>query len=61
MWRSQIKINKKVITLGRYKDIKEAVTVRLYAELKYFGQDFAPQRHLFKEYNIKTKGVDCEC
>ena len=58
MWRSQIKINKKIITLGRYQNIEDAVKTRLYAELKYFGEEFAPQRHLFDEYNIKFSGDD---
>lgn len=31
----------------------EAVVTRLKAEIKYFGE-FAPQKHLFEEYGIKT-------
>jgi hypothetical protein len=59
MWRAQIKINNKIITLGRYNNITDAVITRLQAELKYFGIDFAPQRHLFEQYNIVVnKGVD---
>ena len=34
------------------KDIEDAKVARLKAELKYFGNEIAPQRHLFKEYNI---------
>lgn len=48
---ARIKINRKQIYLGSYSTIQEAVKVRLKAEKEYFG-DFAPQRHLFKEYNI---------
>jgi hypothetical protein len=33
---------------------EDAIKARLAAELKYYG-DFAPQRHLFKEYNIIQK------
>lgn len=59
MWRAQIKINNKIITLGRYNNITDAVITRLQAELEYFGIDFAPQRHLFEQYNIVVnKGVD---
>lgn len=32
---------------------KEAVRNRLLAEIKYFGKEFAPQRHLFKQYLYK--------
>ncbi len=28
----------------------EAIKNRLLAEIKFFGKEFAPQRHLFKEY-----------
>ena len=28
----------------------EAIRNRLLAEIKYFGKEFAPQRHLFSEY-----------
>ena len=37
---------------GEYSDFDEAVEVRLEAEKKYYGE-FAPQKHLFKEYGIK--------
>ena len=32
---------------------EEAIRTRLKAELKYFGNEFAPQRHLFKKYGIE--------
>ena len=54
-WRVRVTVNQKEIHLGTFKDITEAVKARLYGELKYFGAEFAPQRHLFEEYDI---GVD---
>ena len=50
-WESYIRVNKKKIRLGYHKDIKDAIIARLMAEKKYFGY-FAPQQHLFEEYNI---------
>ena len=50
-WRVSIVVNKKRISLGTYHNLEEALKVRLKAEKKYFG-DFAPQKHLFKKYNI---------
>jgi hypothetical protein len=52
LWQVNIRVNKKLIKIGRYKDIEDAKVARLKAELKYFGNEIAPQRHLFKEYNI---------
>lgn len=50
-WFSYIWIEYKRISLGKYKTIEGALIARLKAELKYFGE-FAPQKHLFKLYNI---------
>ena len=52
MWIAQIGYNNKRIRIGSFVDKKDAIVARLNAELKYFGPDFAPQRHLFKEYGI---------
>lgn len=52
-WRSRITVNYNEIELGYFYDKNDAVVARLNAELKYFGPKFAPQRHLFEEYNIK--------
>lgn len=52
-WYSQITYNGKCIHLGYTKTKEEAIKQRLEAELKYFGKDFAPQRHLFKEYQVE--------
>ena len=37
---------------GTYPTIEEALIARLKAEKELFGEEFAPQRHLFKEYGI---------
>jgi hypothetical protein len=51
-WCSHIGINNQKIRLGRFVDKTDAIKARLKAEQKYFGE-FAPQRHLFKEYGIE--------
>lgn len=51
-WVAQIGVKGKNIRIGGFPDKKSAIKARLQAELKYFGSDFAPQRHLFKEYGI---------
>lgn len=56
-WYSQISINRKTIHLGYTATKEQAIVQRLQAELKYFGADFAPQRHLFEQYGI-AKGSD---
>jgi len=52
VWVASIKYNYKNIYLKSSKDKDVAIRARLEAELKYFGKEFAPQRHLFKKYNI---------
>lgn len=52
-WMVRIEVNKKSIYLGKFVDKNEAIVTRLYAEAKYFGE-FAPQKHLFEQYKIKT-------
>lgn len=51
-WIAYITIDKKRINLGVFDNKEEAIKERLKAEKIYF-QDFAPQRHLFKEYDIE--------
>ena len=46
-----VKINCQQQYLGCFTDKKEAIKCRLQAEAKYYGE-FAPQRHLFKQYGI---------
>ena len=50
-WTAQICINGKQTYLGRREKIEDAIILRLKAEKKIYGEN-APQRHLFKEYNI---------
>ena len=50
-WRAYITIDGKQQSLGHFKNFDDAVVARLKAELKYFGE-FAPQKHLYKEYDI---------
>lgn len=52
-WIARIKYNYTNHTLGYYDSFDDAVRRRLYAEIEYFGQSFAPQRHLFEQYGIK--------
>lgn len=51
-WSTYIIINYKKIHLGYRSNKEEAIKLRLEAELKYFGKDFAPQREMFKQYGI---------
>jgi hypothetical protein len=51
-WIAQMKYNKEVVLDKTFKNKEDAIIARLQAELKYFGIEFAPQRHLFEEYNI---------
>ena len=52
-WTAQIRYNYKNHRLGYFDNFEDAVKARLQAEIKYFGKDFAPQRHLFERYGIK--------
>ena len=54
-WQARIYINKKEIHLGYFNDKEDAIKTRLLAEQKYY-KEFAPQRHLFEQYNIITGG-----
>ena len=51
-WEVQIRLNGKSKKIGRFTKQEQAIKAILEAELEYFGEDFAPQRHLFKEYGI---------
>lgn len=51
-WRAYIGINYKIERLGYFTNKEDAIRARLQAEKEYFGE-FAPQRHLFKEYGIE--------
>ena len=54
-WMARISINNHRILIGYFDNLEDAVKARLEAEAKYYGE-FAPQRHLFEEYNILIKG-----
>lgn len=52
-WRASISKEKsKYRIVGRFKTKEEAIIARLKAEKEYYGEELAPQRHLFKEYGI---------
>lgn len=51
-WRAYIKKDKKITSRSGFKNIEDALRLRLIWEFEIFGSDFAPQRHLFKEYGI---------
>lgn len=55
-WVAQINYNGKTRTIptSKFMTFEQVVKLRLEAELMYFGKDFAPQRHLFKQYGIIT-------
>ena len=55
-WQAQITVDYKNIHLGYFAD-KDAIRARLNAEVKYFGE-FAPQKHLYEQYGIKTPQND---
>lgn len=51
-WMARINDNNgNRIYLGCFNDIVDAIKTRLKAEKQYYG-DFAPQRHLFEQYEI---------
>lgn len=56
-WAAHITINKRKYHLGYFSDKEDAIRARLEAEVKYFGE-FAPQRHLFKQYEINVEEGD---
>ena len=56
-WLAYIRVKNKHKNLGRFLSKEEAVKARLNAEVIYFSPEFAPQRHLFEEYGIKTDNI----
>lgn len=50
-WQVNIQKEKKSYYLGVYKDLDDAIKVRLKKEKEFFGE-YAPQKHLFEKYNI---------
>lgn len=51
-WKASLSLNGESIFLGYYKNKDDAIKARLEGEIKYFGAEFAPQRHLFEHYEI---------
>lgn len=51
-WHATIKINNKKITLGSFINKEDAIIARLKGEIKYLDIEFAPNRELFKKYNL---------
>lgn len=56
-WRARIQINKTRIDLGLYEKKDDAIIARLRAEKEYF-KEFAPQKHLYEQYNIIEGGAN---
>ena len=50
-WIARVFVYSKPIYCGSYSNKEEAIIARLKAEKEYYGE-FAPQKELFKEYNI---------
>jgi len=57
-WEVRIKLHGKKKFIGYTKDLEEATRMRLQAELDIFGEEYAPQRHLFDKYNIHTRNSE---
>jgi hypothetical protein len=52
-WLVRINVKEgKRVSIGYFDNIEDATITRLEAEIKYYGVDFAPQRHLFEKYNL---------
>ena len=51
-WAARINIDGKRVIIYSGDSFKEAVKSRLQAEKEYYGE-FAPQKHLYKEYRIQ--------
>jgi len=50
-WSSEIMLNRKKIFLGYFTNKEDAIITRLQAEKEYF-KEYAPQKHLYEQYNI---------
>lgn len=51
-WTVRIQIDGKNTNLGNFNNKEDAIRTRLQAEKDYY-KEFAPQKHLFKEYRIE--------
>ena len=52
LWVAKLEKNKKIIIYQTFDNKEDAIRCRLKGEKEYFGE-YAPQKHLFKKYNIK--------
>lgn len=50
-WVASLRFNGEYIFLGHFDNKIDAIKARLVAEVEYYGE-LAPQRHLFKQYEI---------
>lgn len=53
-WNARISVNNQRVHLGYFINKEDAIIARLQAELAYYGNEFAPQRHLFEKYGINS-------
>lgn len=51
-WLSRINYQGSHYNLGCYKNKEDAIRARLQGEYDICGEEFSPQKHLFKEYGI---------
>ena len=51
-WRAQLRYSGKHIS-KMFRNKEDAIKYRLQLELKYYGEEYSPNRNLFEEYNIK--------
>lgn len=58
-WMAKLTLQGKTMCEKFFNEKEDAIKARLKAELKYFGIEFAPQRHLFEKYGITIQN-DCE-
>lgn len=53
-WVAELTYNRKRVFRKYFDTEEEAVNARLNAEVQYIPTEFAPNRHLYKKYNINT-------
>jgi hypothetical protein len=58
-WKAQLRKDGEHKLNMRFNNKEDAIKARLQAEAKYCGE-FAPQRHLFEQYNIKYEPKEGE-
>ena len=58
-WEAGLKVEGEWKLRKRFKNKDDAIRARLQAEQEYFGE-FAPQKHLYKQYGIESEKDYCE-